>query len=76
MISFRIFKDTEPKSEDGEEHTAPFLKTIGKVTDSRPVRMVKQATGIAADQLKSVTKKFESNLNEESKKQVNGKNLE
>jgi len=69
VIPIHIFKGSESKGQDGEEHTATFLKNIGKIKKSRPVKITKK-------HLSNFSKDFKSKLNAESKKQVNGKNDE
>jgi len=74
VISIHIFKGTESNSQNGEEHTATFLKNIESFKNSKPVQIVKGVSGVVEEHLSNFSKDFESKLNAESKKQVNGKN--
>jgi len=69
VIHIHIFKGTDSNSQVNEEYKAPFLKNIEKIKNSMPVRTAKK-------HFNNFSKDFESKLNTESKKQVNGKNQE
>jgi len=78
VIHIDIFKDTQSNDLDGEEQKPTFLKTIDKVKDSRPVKLAKELSTVAAEHLGKFGKDFESELKAEEKKQktVDGKNQE
>ncbi|KAL5241292.1 hypothetical protein ACI65C_008702 [Semiaphis heraclei] len=65
---------TESNGQNGEEHTATFLKNMKSIKNSKPVQIVKGVSGVVEKHLSNFSKDFESKLNAESKKQVNDEN--
>jgi len=71
-----MFKDTDSNGQNGEEITPTFLKNLDRLTSSRAGKMARQFTNIARDKASKLTDEFKNTLIEDSKKQVNGKNLD
>jgi len=78
VIHNYIFKGKESNNQDGEEQKPTFLKTIDKVKDSGPVKIVKEISSVAGEHLGKFGKDFASALKaeEEKQKNVDGKNQE
>jgi len=72
VFPIHIVKGTESNGQD-KEYKAPFLKNIEKIKNSSPVKIAKGLSGIVEEHLSNFSKDFESKLNAEAKKQVNGK---
>ncbi|KAL5241294.1 hypothetical protein ACI65C_008704 [Semiaphis heraclei] len=65
---------TDSNGQNGEEHTATFLKNMKSIKNSKPVQIVKGVSGVVEKHLSNFSKDFKSRLNNESKKQLNDDN--
>lgn len=70
-----MFKVTNSNSKDGEEDKPILLKNFDRLASSRAAKMARQLSNMAKDKASKFSKEFKNILIEDSKNQVNGKNL-
>lgn len=76
VIPLYMFKNTDSNDNDGEEVKPTILKNVDRLTSSRAGKIARQLTNMAKDKASKLSKEFKNSLIEDSKNQVNGKNLE
>lgn len=71
-----MFKDTDSNAQDGEEVKPTLFKNFDRLSKTRAGQMARQFKNMAKNKASKLSKEFKNSLVEDSKKHVNGNNLE